>query len=99
MAKSVGKEIISLSPLNVFVAQFSGAFTVHLFTQFRLPISLVQALTGGIIGIGFAKKVALMNKRAAFNVLTGAILAPLLGVIISSLVIFISHNILFLMKN
>ncbi|MCD6470483.1 anion permease [Candidatus Bathyarchaeota archaeon] len=91
MVKSVGKGIIRLSPLNVFVAQFSGAFTVHLFTQFRLPVSLVQALTGGIIGIGFAKKVALMNKRTAFHILAGAILAPLLGIMISSLVIFILH--------
>ncbi|MBS7649622.1 inorganic phosphate transporter [Candidatus Bathyarchaeota archaeon] len=52
----VGERIINLSPLMVFVVQFSGTFTIHLFTQFKLPISLVQALIGGILGIGLLRE-------------------------------------------
>lgn len=88
---SVGERIINLSPLMVFVVQFSGAFAIHLFTQFKLPVSLVQALIGSTLGIGFAKRITLLNKKTVLNVLAGSIFAPLLGTAISCLVIFVSY--------
>ena len=57
LAEVVGQGIVELSPLTGLVAQFGGAFTVHLFTQFGLPVSITQALLGGVLGAGLAKKI------------------------------------------
>lgn len=85
----VGEKIINLSPLTVFIVQFSGAFTIHIFTQFKLPVSLIQTLIGSTLGIGFAKKVTLLNKRTVLSILAGSIFAPLLGTVISCFIIFV----------
>jgi len=86
ITESVGMRIIGLSPTTALVAQLSGALTVHLFTQFGLPVSITQALVGGIFGIGLAKKIALINKRMVKNIITGWVLAPIIGALISYLI-------------
>jgi len=87
ITESVGRRIIGLSPTAALVAQLSGALTVHLFTQFGLPVSITQALVGGIFGISLAKKIALINKRMVRNIIAGWILAPIIGALISYLII------------
>ncbi|MCD6089502.1 anion permease [Candidatus Bathyarchaeota archaeon] len=83
ITESVGREIIGLSPVTALVSQLSGAITVHLFTQFGLPVSITQAQVGGILGIGVAKRIVFMNKRKTRNIIFGWMLAPLVGAIIS----------------
>ena len=83
ITESVGRRIIGLSPTTALVAQLSGALTVHLFTQFGLPVSITQSLVGGIFGISLAKKVVLINKRMIRNIITGWTLAPVMGALIS----------------
>ena len=83
ITESVGREIIGLSPVTALVSQLSGAITVHLFTQFGLPVSITQAQVGGILGIGIAKRIVFMNKRKTRNIILGWMLAPLVGAIIS----------------
>ena len=83
ITESVGSGIISLSPSTALVAQFSGAFTVHIFTQFGLPVSITQAIIGGILGIGLAKKIAILNVGAVNKTVAGWTLAPILGTAIS----------------
>ena len=90
ITESVGREIIGLSPVTALVSQLSGAITVHLFTQFGLPVSITQAQVGGILGIGIAKRIVFMNKRKSRNIILGWMLAPLAGVVISWL---LSHTI------
>jgi len=87
ITESVGRRIIGLSPTTALVAQLSGALTVHLFTQFGLPVSITQALVGGIFGIGLAKKIALINKHMVRKIITGWILAPIIGALTSYLII------------
>jgi len=91
VTESVGEKIVNLSPLMVFVVQFSGAFVIHLFTQFKLPVSLVQVLIGSTLGIGFAKRIVLLNKKTVLSVLAGSIFAPLLGTAISCFIILVSY--------
>lgn len=86
ITESVGREIIGLSPSSALVAQLSGALTVHFFTQFGLPVSITQALIGGIFGIGLAKRMALINKRTVGNIIKGWILAPIIGAATSYLI-------------
>jgi len=83
ITESVGREIIGLSPVTALVSQLSGAITVHLFTQFGLPVSITQAQGGGILGIGIAKRIVFMNKRKTRNIILGWMLAPLVGAIVS----------------
>ena len=83
ITESVGREIIGLSPVTALVSQLSGAITVHLFTQFGLPVSITQAQVGGILGIGVAKRIVFMNKRKTRNIILGWMLAPLVGAIVS----------------
>jgi len=90
ITESVGRGIIGLSPVTALVSQLSGAITVHLFTQFGLPLSITQAQIGGILGIGIAKKIVFMNKRKSRNIIVGWIVAPLAGATISWL---LSHMI------
>ena len=87
VTESVGKEIIGLSPSTALVAQLSGALTVHLFTQFKLPVSITQALIGSVLGIGLAKKIVLMNTRMVRNIVMGWTLAPLMGAVISYFIV------------
>ncbi len=83
VTESVGKGIIGLSPSTALVAQLSGALTVHLFTQFGIPVSITQAIIGGVIGIGSAKRIALMNIHTIKKILLAWLLAPIVGVVIS----------------
>jgi len=89
ITESVGSGIISLSPSTALVAQFSGAFTVHIFTQFGLPVSITQAIIGGILGIGLAKKIAILNVGAVNKTVAGWTLAPLLGTAISYVLVML----------
>ncbi|MCD6538981.1 anion permease [Candidatus Bathyarchaeota archaeon] len=83
ITESVGRRIVGLSPTAAFVAQLSGALTVHLFTQFGLPVSITQALIGGIFGAGLSKKIRLINKRMIRRIIAGWCLAPAIGALIS----------------
>lgn len=87
ITKSVGKEIIGISPLSALVAQMSGALTIHFFTQLGIPVSVTQALIGGIFGIGLAKTMVLVNKRMIQGIIMGWALAPLSGLVISYLIL------------
>ncbi|KYH41985.1 MAG: phosphate/sulfate permease [Candidatus Bathyarchaeota archaeon B26-1] len=89
ITESVGSGIISLSPSTALVAQFSGAFTVHIFTQFGLPVSITQAIIGGILGIGLAKKIAILNVGAVNKTVAGWTLAPILGTAISYVLVML----------
>lgn len=81
----VGKGIVGLSLSSALVAQLSSALTIHFFTQFGLPLSVTQASIGGIFGIGFSKRIALMNKRRIRDIVLGWIFSPIIAAIISFL--------------
>ena len=45
--ETVGKKIVDLDGFSAFIAEFSAAITVHLFTQVGIPVSSSQAIVGG----------------------------------------------------
>jgi PiT family inorganic phosphate transporter len=90
ITKSIGKGIIGISPLSALAAQMGGALTTHYFTQFGIPVSVTQALIGGIFGIGLAKRIVLANKRIIRGIMMGWALAPLSGFVISYLLSMIT---------
>ncbi len=83
ITESVGKGITGLSPSTALTAQLSSALTVHLFTQFGLPVSITQALVGSVLGVIIIKEISLTNTRFLRNITAGWLLAPLLSLAVS----------------
>jgi len=80
---TVGKKITSLNPPRAFSAQIAGAIVVELFTQFHFPVSITQAIIGGIIGTGLVKGYSELNKKTVKNLSLSWVLAPILAFVIT----------------
>jgi len=55
---TIGVGITPLGPVTAFVAQLAAALTVHLFTQWGLPVSTSQSIVGGVVGAGLIRGMA-----------------------------------------
>jgi len=77
--RTVGKNITYLDPPRAFAALLGGALIVELFTQIHLPVSMTQAVIGGIVGTGFVKGYREINKTTIKNLGLSWLLAPLLA--------------------
>lgn len=83
VTRTVSEKILTLTGVAAVAAMLGGALTVHLFTQLRVPVSVTQAVTGGITGIGRAKDVAIMNRVVVLRIVLGWILAPFTGFVLA----------------
>jgi PiT family inorganic phosphate transporter len=81
--RTVGTSITALDAMSAFAAQFGAALTVHLFTQFGIPVSTSQAIVGGVIGAGLVKGVLAVNKRKIGEIGIAWILTPLTAALFS----------------
>lgn len=84
---TVGRNITSLNPPRAFSAQLAGAIIVELFTQFHFPVSITQAIIGGIIGTGLVKGYSELNKKTVKNLGLSWLLAPLLSFVLTFLLV------------
>ncbi len=73
---TVGKGIFALDAFTALVAVLAQAVTVHLFTQFGVPVSGSQAVVGAVIGIGFIKEMGGLSKNKIAEILMGWLLTP-----------------------
>jgi PiT family inorganic phosphate transporter len=76
---SVAENIVGLNPSASFASQMGGAATVHGFTQFGIPVSVSQAVVGGIFGAAIPRKIVVRNDRLTREIVLGWTAAPLLG--------------------
>jgi PiT family inorganic phosphate transporter len=83
--RSVADNLVGLNPSTALSAQFGGAMSVHAFTQLGLPVSISQAVIGGMNGAASTKRMAITNKRIIQQVIAGWTLGPLAGAIVSFL--------------
>jgi PiT family inorganic phosphate transporter len=84
--QSVAENIVGLNPSASFAAQMGGAVTVHGFTQFGMPVSVSQAVVGGIFGAAIPRKIVVRNDRLTREIILGWTVAPLLGAGIAFLI-------------
>jgi PiT family inorganic phosphate transporter len=77
--QSVAEDIVGLSPSASFASQMGGAATVHGFTQFGIPVSVSQAVVGGIFGAAIPRKFVVRNSRLTREIALGWSVAPLFG--------------------
>ena len=55
MTKAVGTEMCKITPARGFAAELSTAIVIMVASQFGLPTSSSQCITGGIVGIGMCE--------------------------------------------
>ena len=85
--RSVSDNLVGLNPSTALSAQFGGALSVHLFTQLAMPVSISQAVVGGMEGAASVKRTAITNKRLLQQILAGWTIGPIGGAIVSFLLI------------
>jgi inorganic phosphate transporter, PiT family len=71
---TMGSRITHLHPVQGFCAEAGGAGTLFLATFFGIPVSTTHTITGAIVGVGAARKVAAVRWNVASNVVTAWIL-------------------------
>jgi PiT family inorganic phosphate transporter len=67
---TMGSRITRLHPAQGFCAEAGGSMTLFLATYFGIPVSTTHTITGAIIGVGAARKVAGVRWNVASNVVT-----------------------------
>ena len=79
MMDLVGRDLVRLEPPTALVAMLAQAVTVHFFAAHGMPVSMSQAMVGGVLGIGLAKGVRTIDARSLVQVLVGWIVMPLVA--------------------
>jgi inorganic phosphate transporter, PiT family len=65
---TMGSKITRIHPVQGFCAEAGGAITLFLATYLGIPVSTTHTITGAIIGVGAARKVAAVRWNVASNV-------------------------------
>jgi PiT family inorganic phosphate transporter len=76
---TVGRKIVELDGFSAFIAEFSAAITVHLFTQVGVPVSTSQAIVGGVTGVGLVKGAKTVSTRTLSEIAIGWVSTPISG--------------------
>jgi PiT family inorganic phosphate transporter len=83
--RSVAENIVGMSSSASFAAQMGGAATVHGFTQLGVPVSVSQAVIGGVFGAAISRNIVVRNDRLTKEIILGWTAAPLVGAILAFL--------------
>jgi PiT family inorganic phosphate transporter len=68
IVRTMGLRITRLHPVQGFCAEAGGALTLFLSTFLGIPVSTTHTITGAIIGVGAARKVAAVRWNVAGSV-------------------------------
>jgi phosphate/sulfate permease len=77
VAGTVGDKLLSLSPQGVLAAFTGTIIMMWVATQLAIPVSVTQCLVGGMFGAAFTKKIAIVNRRLALEVVASWMVIPL----------------------
>jgi PiT family inorganic phosphate transporter len=67
---TMGSRITRLTPMQGFCAETGGAITLFLATHLGIPVSTTHTITGGIVGVGAAKRVSAVRWNVANTIVT-----------------------------
>ena len=85
IVRTMGTRITRLHPVQGFCAEAGGAATLFLATALGIPVSTTHTITGAIVGVGAARKVAAVRWNVASTVVVAWIVtmpaAALIGAI------------------
>jgi len=71
---TMGSRITRLHPVQGFCAEAGGALTLFLATFLGIPVSTTHTITGAIVGVGAARKVAAVRWNVAGSVVVAWII-------------------------
>lgn len=106
--KTIGNNIMKMSPLMAFVVVISQALVLFLFSSQELfnilqshnlptiplvPVSSTQAVVGAVIGIGIAKGGNEINWKILSKIVLSWIFAPILSALICYISLFFLQNV------
>lgn len=69
IAKTMGKRITKVSPMEGFCAETAGAFTLFLTQWLGIPVSTTHTITYAIIGVGSTKRMSAVRWGVTINLL------------------------------
>lgn len=82
---TLGKKITTLDPVSSFTCQVGAGITVYFFILEGIPVSITQAIVGGITGVGLTKGLHLVDAKTLKNVVAWWIATPFMAVLLSTL--------------
>jgi PiT family inorganic phosphate transporter len=65
IVRTMGSRITRLTPMQGFCAETGGAITLFLATHFGIPVSTTHTITGGIVGVGAARRASAVRWNVA----------------------------------
>jgi PiT family inorganic phosphate transporter len=68
IVKTMGQKITKLRPVGGFAAETGGAITLFVASSLGVPVSTTHTITGAIIGVGTAQRVAAVRWGVAGNI-------------------------------
>jgi inorganic phosphate transporter, PiT family len=74
IVRTMGSWITRLHPVQGFCAEAGGAATLFIATAFGVPVSTTHTITGAIVGVGAARKVAAVRWNVASDVVIAWVL-------------------------
>jgi phosphate/sulfate permease len=77
VASTVGDRLLSLSPQGVLAAFIGTILVMWVATQLAIPVSVSQCLIGGMFGAAFTRRIAIVNRRLALEVVSSWVVVPL----------------------
>jgi PiT family inorganic phosphate transporter len=82
IVKTMGSKITRLTPMQGFCAETGGAITLFAATWLGIPVSTTHTITGSIIGVGAARRMAAVRWNVAGNIVVAWIVTiPASGLI------------------
>lgn len=106
--ETVGKRIFKLTPLSSISVIFGASLVLFLFSSTMIekmlnsvglpsfplvPVSITQAIVGGVMGIGFAKGGRYMNYKILGKIGLGWIVTPIASAVFCLVFLFIMQNV------
>jgi len=85
VSKTIGEGLSNLGPPTAFASQIGGALTVQLFTELSVPVSISQAIVGGVAGGGLFKGGRALSRDNAMKLALFWIATPLVSLLLALL--------------
>jgi PiT family inorganic phosphate transporter len=86
---TLGSRITRLKPVQGVCAEGAGAATLFLATGLGVPVSTTQTITGAIIGVGSARRIAAVRWRVAYDILVAWVLTIPAAAIVAAAVLWL----------
>ena len=88
---TIGSKITQLGITTAMIAQLAAAITLHIFTEFGIPVSQSQAVVGGVVGVGLAYGTRAVNTRKTLHICLWWVITPIVSLGIAAAAMLLSQ--------